>query len=84
MAGATEQQGFGKALAGGDDLHQLFLALRQHAGQGHLAFEQQVEAVRRIALMEQGGAGFQATVVGQAADLLEEGLRQPVEQMVLA
>ena len=84
VAGAAEQQGFGKTLAGGDDLHQLFLAFRQHAGQGHLAFEQQVEAVRRIALMEQGGAGFQATVVGQAADLLEEGLRQPVEQMVLA
>ncbi len=60
VAGATEQQGFGKALAGGDDLHQLFLAFRQHAGQGHLAFEQQVEAVRRIALMEQGGTGFQA------------------------
>ncbi|MOA28408.1 hypothetical protein D3C78_1493490 [compost metagenome] len=84
VAGAGEQQGLGEALPGLDDFHQLFLALEQYAGQFHLAVEQQIEAVGGIALVEQRIAAVQLALDGQAADFREQGLGQPVEQVVLA
>ncbi|MNT74573.1 hypothetical protein D3C72_2134010 [compost metagenome] len=82
IAGLAEQQGFGKGLSGLDDLNQVFLAVSSDPVQLDLAADQQEKTLGRVPLVHERAVTTQALERGQATDLLEDLVRQLLEQVM--